>query len=94
MIVDNSKQERLPALSSALAERATAPPIFMVAKANFMNFKAYLLSHNINDIIDKFSFAEKEMNSKWGAHDDIVLKRNVQVPQPTARSLSSATYKL
>jgi phosphoglycerol transferase MdoB-like AlkP superfamily enzyme len=86
MIVDNSKQERLPALSSTLAERRYSTSYFYGGDANFMNFKAYLLSHNINGMVDKFSFAEKEMNSKWGAHDDIVLKRNVQYlnqqPQP------------
>ncbi|OOQ56506.1 LTA synthase family protein [Mucilaginibacter pedocola] len=78
MIVDNTKQERLPAISDVLVEKRYRTSYFYGGDANFMNFKAYLLSHNIDGMVDKFSFAEKEMNSKWGAHDDIVLKRNVK----------------
>ena len=86
MVIDNTKQERLPAISNTLAERRYHTSYFYGGDANFMNFKAYLLSHNIDGMVDKFSFAEQEMNSKWGAHDDIVLKRNIkylnQQPQP------------
>jgi phosphoglycerol transferase MdoB-like AlkP superfamily enzyme len=86
MIIDNAKQERLPALSNVFAGRRYHTSYFYGGDANFMNFKAYLLSHNIDGMIDKFSFSEQEMNSKWGAHDDIVLKRNVkylnQQPEP------------
>ncbi|TFF40609.1 LTA synthase family protein [Mucilaginibacter psychrotolerans] len=77
MVIDNSKQEHLPAISNSLINHGYHTSYFYGGDANFMNFKAYLLSHNIDGMIDKFSFDEKEMNSKWGAHDDIVLKRNV-----------------
>jgi phosphoglycerol transferase MdoB-like AlkP superfamily enzyme len=78
MVIDNSKQEHLPAISNSLINYGYHTSYFYGGDANFMNFKAYLLSHNIDGMIDKFSFDEKEMNSKWGAHDDIVLKRNLK----------------
>jgi phosphoglycerol transferase MdoB-like AlkP superfamily enzyme len=78
MVIDNSKQERLPALSNVLAEKRYHNSYFYGGESDFMNFKAYLLSHHISDIIEKGNFAANEMNSKWGAHDDIVLKRNIK----------------
>ena len=37
--------------------------------------KSYFLQSGFDKIIDKHDFAEKDMNSKWGAHDHIVLDR-------------------
>jgi phosphoglycerol transferase MdoB-like AlkP superfamily enzyme len=78
VIVDNVKQDRLPALSSVFKDQEYQTSYFYGGESEFMNFKAYILSHKTDDIIDKKSFEAKDMNSKWGAHDDVMLKRNVK----------------
>lgn len=78
MVIDNAKQERLPAISNVLADNGYHTSYFYGGASDFMNFKAYLLSHKVSKIVDKYSFADSEMNSKWGAHDDVMLKRNVK----------------
>ncbi|AMR31687.1 hypothetical protein A0256_09765 [Mucilaginibacter sp. PAMC 26640] len=86
MVIDNAKQERLPALSNVFADYGYHTSYFYGGASDFMNFKAYLLSHKVSKIVDKYSFADKDMNSKWGAHDDVMLKRNIlelnHQPQP------------
>ncbi|RFZ83467.1 alkaline phosphatase family protein [Mucilaginibacter terrenus] len=78
IVIDNARQEHLPALSSVFADEHYHTSYFYGGESEFMNFRAYLLSHHIKEIVDKQNFAAKEMNSKWGAHDDVLLKRNVQ----------------
>jgi len=77
IIIDNEKQERLPALSGVFADQGYRTSYFYGGESEFMNFKAYLLSHKITDLVDKRDFEAKEMNSKWGAHDDILFRRNI-----------------
>ncbi len=42
-------------------------------ESEFANMKSYLLNAGFNQIIDKNNFDEKDMNSKWGAHDHVVF---------------------
>jgi phosphoglycerol transferase MdoB-like AlkP superfamily enzyme len=42
-----------------------------------MNIKSYLNGQKFQQLITKESFKESDMNSKWGAHDDAVMKRLV-----------------
>ena len=77
IIVDNVKQEHLPALSNVFSGIGYRNSYFYGGESEFMNFKAYLLSHKIDDLVDKASFDAKDMNSKWGAHDDVVMKKNL-----------------
>jgi phosphoglycerol transferase MdoB-like AlkP superfamily enzyme len=78
IVIDNEKQERLPAISSVFGDLGYRTSYFYGGESEFMNFKAYLLSHKINDLVEKKDFEAKEMNSKWGAHDDILFKRNIK----------------
>lgn len=48
----------------------------------FMNIKSYLVAQNFQQIVTKSDFKETDMNSKWGAHDDAVMKKLVNdIPQ-------------
>ena len=44
-------------------------------ESEFANMKSYLLNAGFNHIIDKNNFEQKDMNSKWGAHDHVVFNR-------------------
>jgi len=48
---------------------------FYGGESEFANIKSYLLNAGFNQIIDKNDFDKKDMNSKWGAHDHVVLER-------------------
>ncbi len=50
-------------------------PFFYGGEPEFANIKSYLLHGGFDPIIGKNDFAGKDMNSKWGAHDGVVMKR-------------------
>ena len=44
-------------------------------ESQFANMKSYLLSSGCENLVDKGNFDKKDMNSKWGAYDNVVYKR-------------------
>ena len=40
-----------------------------------MNIKSYLNGQQFQQLITKANFGSNDMNSKWGAHDDVVMKK-------------------
>lgn len=75
---ENSKQSRIPALSQTFGANGYFTPFFYGGESRFANMKSYLLSHNINKIIEKSSFDAKYLNSNWGAFDGPVYQRMTQ----------------
>ncbi|RCH55993.1 hypothetical protein DJ568_04390 [Mucilaginibacter hurinus] len=78
VIVDNYKQARMPSLITTFKDNGYGTSYFYGGESEFMNFKAYILSHKTDDLFDKTVFRPEDMNSKWGAHDDIVLTRQLE----------------
>jgi phosphoglycerol transferase MdoB-like AlkP superfamily enzyme len=74
----NSKQENLPSLAATFSENGYNTKFFYGGESEFFNMKSYLLSHKYQDIIDKNDFDEKDMNSKWGAYDEVVFNRLIK----------------
>lgn len=70
-----AKSERLPVLSRLFKEKGYYTPFFYGGEPEFANIKSYLLHGGFNPIIGKDDFASKDMNSKWGAHDGVVMNR-------------------
>lgn len=69
------KSIKLEVLSNQFKQKGYATPFFYGGEPEFANIKAYLLQGGFNPIIGKKDFDEKDMNSKWGAHDGVVMKR-------------------
>jgi phosphoglycerol transferase MdoB-like AlkP superfamily enzyme len=69
------KSEKLPVLSRMFKEKGYYTPFFYGGEPEFANIKSYLLHAGFNPIIGKSDFAAKDMNSKWGAHDGVVMNR-------------------
>jgi phosphoglycerol transferase MdoB-like AlkP superfamily enzyme len=44
---------------------------------SFANMKIYIQNMGFHSIMDKSNFSESEQNSKWGAHDGVMLKKSV-----------------
>ena len=40
-----------------------------------MNIKSYLNAQQFQQLVTKENFTSADMNSKWGAHDDVVMKK-------------------
>ena len=80
------KFEKLPSLAQSMINNGYQPFFIYGGESEFANFKSYLLSGGIHQIIDKNNFASNQMNSKWGAHDGFLFdKLNTELknkPQP------------
>jgi phosphoglycerol transferase MdoB-like AlkP superfamily enzyme len=70
-----AKSEKLPVLSKLFKEKGYNTPFFYGGEPEFANIKSYLLHGGFDPIISKNDFAAQDMNSKWGAHDGVVVKR-------------------
>ncbi|MEO5563865.1 MAG: sulfatase-like hydrolase/transferase [Chitinophagaceae bacterium] len=69
------KSAKLKVLSHVFKDRGYVTPFFYGGETEFANIKSYLLHAGFDPIISKNDFATKDMNSKWGTHDGIVMNR-------------------
>ena len=69
------KSLRLEVLSKLFKEKGYQTPFFYGGEPDFANIKSYLLQGGFDPIVGKRDFASKDMNSKWGAHDGVVMNR-------------------
>ncbi|WP_207534940.1 LTA synthase family protein [Desertivirga arenae] len=72
---ENEKQSKLPSLFKALGAAGYSSSFYYGGEIQFANMKSYLLNTGCQELIDKTSFDKKDMNSKWGAYDDVVYRR-------------------
>lgn len=70
-----TKTAHLPSLPHEFKSKGYSTSFYYGGETEFANIKSYLLQDRFEEIIDKSSFAKKDMNSKWGAHDHVVLNR-------------------
>lgn len=69
------KSEKLKVLPQLFKEKGYVTPFFYGGEPEFANMKSYLLHAGFDPIIGKKNFSSKDMNSKWGAHDGVVMNR-------------------
>ena len=69
------KSQKIQVLSKLFKEKGYATPFFYGGEPEFANIKSYLLYGSYEPIIGKDDFDAKDMNSKWGAHDGVVMRR-------------------
>jgi phosphoglycerol transferase MdoB-like AlkP superfamily enzyme len=70
-----SKAAKLPALGKLLKEKGYATSFFYGGELEFANMKAYLLQAGYQKFVSVDDFDKKDLNSKWGAHDGVVMQR-------------------
>lgn len=73
-----SKTNSLPSLPKQFNRQGYFTSFYYGGESEFANMKSYFLQQEFDRIIDKNQFEEKDMNSKWGAHDHIVFNRLIQ----------------
>lgn len=89
------KMQKIPAISQSLFNAGYQTSFFYGGESEFDNYKAFILSHSYQKLVDKNSFDQKDMNSKWGAYDGLVFNRQIeeanQAKQPFFSTILSLT---
>lgn len=70
-----SKTTRLPGLGNVFSDNGYANRFYYGGEPEFMNIKSYLTAQKFQQFISKENFSATDMNSKWGAHDNVVMKK-------------------
>ena len=71
------KTAKLQGLGKIFSDNGYATEFYYGGEPEFMNIKSYLNAQNFQQLITKNDFKEADMNSKWGAHDDVVMRKIV-----------------
>ena len=71
------KTAKLQGLGNLFFENGYSTQFYYGGESEFMNIKSYLNGQKFQELTTKESFKESDMNSKWGAHDDVVMKKIV-----------------
>lgn len=75
LITEPSKFEKLPSLTGSLKKAGYSASFIYGGESEFANMRSYLVSTGFHTITDKNNFDSRDMNSKWGAHDGVVLDK-------------------
>jgi phosphoglycerol transferase MdoB-like AlkP superfamily enzyme len=75
IIKEPSKSEKLPSLSEVLTGFGYRPAFYYGGELEFANIKSYLINGGYLDLVSINDFKKEDRNSKWGAHDGVVMKR-------------------
>ncbi len=78
IITTPSKAEKLPSLTSDLVKQGYTSSFYYGGEIEFANMKSYLVNTQFEKIVDKKNFLPPQLNSKWGAHDEFVLQKQLQ----------------
>ncbi len=88
------KMQKIPAISEKFAQKKYQTSFFYGGESEFDNYKAFILSHGYQKLIDKNSFEKKDMNSKWGAYDDLVFTKQLETMNATPKPFFSTILSL
>jgi len=71
------KSAKLTGLGNVFFENGYSTQFYYGGEPEFANIKSYLSAQQFQQLITKANFKAADMNSKWGAHDDVVMKKLV-----------------
>jgi phosphoglycerol transferase MdoB-like AlkP superfamily enzyme len=81
-----SKAAKLPMLSKVFSDSNYYTSFHYGGELEFANMKAYLLQGSFKKFVSVSDFDKKDQNSKWGAHDGVVMQKLLEdltvVPKP------------
>lgn len=77
IITTPSKADQLPNLNIELGKKGYQSSFYYGGEIEFANMKSYLMNSHFEKIVDKNDFEGNQLNSKWGAHDEYVLKKQL-----------------
>lgn len=94
IITTPSKAEQLSSINIELGKQGYQSSFYYGGEIEFANMKSYLLNTHFQKIIDKHNFEPDQLNSKWGAHDEFVLQRQLEELQAEKRPFFSVVLTL
>ncbi|HEY5968890.1 MAG TPA: sulfatase-like hydrolase/transferase [Chitinophagaceae bacterium] len=71
------KTAKLQGLGKIFSDNEYATQFYYGGEPEFMNIKSYLNGQKFQQLVTKEDFKDADMNSKWGAHDDVVMRKIV-----------------
>ena len=71
------KTAKLQGLGDLFFDNGYATQFYYGGESEFMNIKSYLNGQKFQQLTTKENFKDADMNSKWGAHDDVVMRKIV-----------------
>jgi phosphoglycerol transferase MdoB-like AlkP superfamily enzyme len=71
------KMQKLPAISQSLFDNGYKTSFFYGGESEFDNYKAFILSHNYQKLVDKNNFEGNDMKTSWGKFDEVVFDRQL-----------------
>jgi phosphoglycerol transferase MdoB-like AlkP superfamily enzyme len=71
----SEKTSKLPGLGNIFFQQGYNTSFYYGGESEFMNIKSYLNAQQFQRLVTKEDFNSTDMNSKWGAHDEVVMKR-------------------
>lgn len=89
-----TKFEKMPSMSERLGEAGYTSWFFYGGDVRFDNMNAFLLKSGFSKLVDKSQFRKEDQNSKWGAYDDVVLKRMNQDLKSIQKPFFSVLFTL
>lgn len=69
------KAAKLPMLSKEFYKKNYETSFYYGGETEFANMKAYLMQGSFQNFVSVNDFKKSELNSKWGAHDEVVMNR-------------------
>jgi phosphoglycerol transferase MdoB-like AlkP superfamily enzyme len=70
-----TKTISLPSVPMTFHNSGWFTSFYYGGETEFANMKSYFLQQGFDKLTDKTAFSSSDMNSKWGAHDHVVLNR-------------------
>jgi phosphoglycerol transferase MdoB-like AlkP superfamily enzyme len=77
IVKEPDKAARISFLPKEFKKNGYSTSFIYGGESEFANIKSYLLNSKFDNIIDKNYFQQKDMNSKWGAHDHVVFNESL-----------------
>ena len=77
IIKNVNKLEKLPAMGQEFFSHGYTTSYFTGGESEFYNVKSYMLSHNIQQVVDQHAFETKDVSSKWGAFDHLTFRKHL-----------------
>ena len=88
------KMQKIPAISQKFEQNKYQTSFFYGGESEFDNYKAFILSHGYQKLIDKNYFDQKNLNSKWGAYDDLVFSKQLEAMNKSKQPFFSTILSL
>jgi phosphoglycerol transferase MdoB-like AlkP superfamily enzyme len=88
------KMERLPTLGGSLKQAGYATQFHYGGDDRFDDMNAFIIHSGFEKVVDRHSFDQKDMNSKWGAQDHVLFKRVIDDLKGERTPFFSAMFTL